>query len=127
MPLLTPVFVLAIPLYDTASVVLIRLLQKRSIAIGDQSHFHHRLMKLGFSHRQTVAFIVLLAFSVALSAVRLVQASLFQSIIIFVQILSMMSIIILAERVAVKVRNQVLERRQARPEEKVPVDEMTRL
>ena len=112
LPLLTPVFVLAIPLYDTISVVLIRLIQKRSIAIGDQSHFHHRLMKLGFSHRQTVAFIILLAFSIALSAVRLVQATLMQSIAIVIQICSIMSIIVLAERVAAKVRGTMLERRK---------------
>jgi UDP-GlcNAc:undecaprenyl-phosphate GlcNAc-1-phosphate transferase len=122
LPLLTPVFVLAIPLYDTTSVVLIRLIQKRSIAIGDQSHFHHRLMKLGFSHRQTVSFIVLVAFSVALSAVRLVQATLFQSIVIVIQIFSMMSIIVLAERVAAKVRITLLERRKKeRPLELTPV------
>jgi UDP-GlcNAc:undecaprenyl-phosphate GlcNAc-1-phosphate transferase len=108
MPLLTPVFVLAIPLYDTCSVVLIRLIQKRSIAIGDQSHFHHRLMKLGFSHRQTVAFIVLLSFSIALSAVRLVQTDIFGALIILLQILGMMSLIIIAERVAAKVRNDLL-------------------
>jgi len=112
MPLLTPVFVVAIPLYDTTSVVLIRLLQKRSIAIGDQSHFHHRLMKIGFSHRQTVAFIVIVAFSIALSAVRLVDASLFRSLLILAQILSMMSLIVLAERVAAKVRESLLERRR---------------
>jgi UDP-GlcNAc:undecaprenyl-phosphate GlcNAc-1-phosphate transferase len=110
MPLLTPVFVLAIPLYDTTSVVLIRLLQKRSIAIGDQSHFHHRLMKIGFSHRQTVAFIILIAFSVALSAVRLVQATLLQCIAILAQILSILSILVIAERVAFKVRAELLKR-----------------
>jgi UDP-GlcNAc:undecaprenyl-phosphate GlcNAc-1-phosphate transferase len=112
MPLLTPIFIVAIPLYDTSSVVLIRLLQKRSIAIGDQSHFHHRLMKLGFSHRQTVAFIVTVAFSIALSAVRLVDATFLRSLLILAQILSMMSLIILAERVAAKVRGTLLERRK---------------
>lgn len=112
MPLLTPVFILAIPIYDTCSVVLIRLLQRRSIAIGDQSHFHHRLMKLGFSHRQTVAFIVLIAFSVALSGVRLVHATLGQSFLILLQIVVIMSILVLAERVAAKVRSEILERRK---------------
>ena len=112
MSLLTPVFVLAIPLYDTTSVVLIRLLQNRSIAIGDQSHFHHRLMKVGFSHRQTVAFIILIAFAVALSAVRLVQASLLQSVVILIQILSILSLLVLAERVAAKVRTDFFQRRR---------------
>jgi UDP-GlcNAc:undecaprenyl-phosphate GlcNAc-1-phosphate transferase len=117
MPLLTPVFALAIPLYDTTSVVLIRLLQNRSVAIGDQSHFHHRMMKLGFSHRQTVAFIILIAFAVALSAVRLVRAGMLESILILVQILSILSILVLSERVAANIRGALLERRRrVRPE-----------
>lgn len=118
MPLLAPVFVLAIPLYDTTSVVLIRLLQKRNIAIGDQSHFHHRLMRLGFSHRQTVVFIVLIAFSVALSGVRLVNATLGQSFLILLQILVIMSLLILAERVAARKKTKVLG---LRPEQQQPV------
>jgi UDP-GlcNAc:undecaprenyl-phosphate GlcNAc-1-phosphate transferase len=102
-PLLTPIFLLAIPLYDTASVVLIRLSQKRPLALGDQSHFHHRLMRLGFSHRQTVAFITIIAFAVALSAVRLVQVTLLQSTLIMLQITGILSLIVLAERVALNV------------------------
>src|SRR6185369_7263646 len=100
MPLLTPVFILAIPIYDTTSVVLIRLLQHRNIAIGDQSHFHHRLLRLGFSHRQTVVFMILIGFAVALSGVRLVDATLGQRILI------------LAERVAGKVRTEFHGRRK---------------
>jgi UDP-GlcNAc:undecaprenyl-phosphate GlcNAc-1-phosphate transferase len=111
MPLLTPLFILAIPLYDTISVVLIRLTLKRSIAIGDQNHFHHRLMKLGFSHRQTVAFIMLVAFAVALSAVRLVNASLFQSFLILLQIVVILSLIVIAERVAAKIRTDFHRRK----------------
>ncbi|MBI3857677.1 MAG: undecaprenyl/decaprenyl-phosphate alpha-N-acetylglucosaminyl 1-phosphate transferase [Planctomycetes bacterium] len=107
-PLLTPVFVLAIPLYDTTSVVLIRLLQRRPVAIGDQSHFHHRLMRLGFSHRQTVSFILLIAFSVALSGVRLVNSSLTQSILILIQIVGIMAILIIAERVGSRIRKDVV-------------------
>jgi UDP-GlcNAc:undecaprenyl-phosphate GlcNAc-1-phosphate transferase len=111
MPLLTPIFIVAIPLYDTISVVLIRVVHKRSIAIGDQSHFHHRLMKLGFSQRQTVAFIVLIAFSVGLSAVRLVHANIFNSCLILLQIMGMLSLIVIAERVATKVRNDIQKHR----------------
>jgi len=114
-PLLTPIFVLAIPLYDTTSVVLIRLIQKRPLAIGDQSHFHHRLMKLGFSHRQTVTFIILISFAVALSAVRLVQATMFQSLVILLQIVGMLSLVIIAERVALKVRSESFSKEAPEP------------
>jgi len=112
MPLLTPLFILAIPIYDTTSVVLIRLIQKRSIAIGDQSHFHHRLLRLGFSHRQAVAFILLIAFSVALSAVRLVHSTLLEGGLILLQILGILSLIIIAERVAIKARTEILKRKE---------------
>jgi UDP-GlcNAc:undecaprenyl-phosphate GlcNAc-1-phosphate transferase len=112
LPLLTPIFILAIPLYDTCSVILIRVLQGRPISTGDQSHFHHRLMKIGFSHRQTVAFMILLSFSISLSAVRLVDADLIRSLLILIQIMSMLSLIILAERVALRVRGTLLERRK---------------
>jgi len=115
-PLLVPLFILAIPLYDTASVVLIRLLRRRSVAIGDQSHFHHRLMKLGFSHRQTVGFIWVIAFAVALGAIHLIGASLGPSALILAQIVAILSIIALAERVAGNVRAKLLDRAKLRRE-----------
>ncbi len=123
LPILIPVFILAIPIYDTTSVVFIRLIRRRSIAIGDKSHFHHRLMRLGFSHMQTVLFIYLIAFSVAISAVLLVRATLRESALILIQIASILSIIAIAERVAYRARKRVLEQRRTITErrEKQPV------
>ena len=46
---LAPLCVLAVPIYDTASVVLIRLRQGRSPFVGDKSHFSHRLVALGMT------------------------------------------------------------------------------
>ncbi len=54
---LMPVFVLAVPLYDMASVVVIRLSQGRSPFIGDRQHFSHRLLHRGLSVRQALAVI----------------------------------------------------------------------
>lgn len=55
-----PLFILAIPLYDTFSVILIRLKNKKSILEGDFNHFVHRLMKKGFSPGKAVLIIYLL-------------------------------------------------------------------
>jgi UDP-GlcNAc:undecaprenyl-phosphate GlcNAc-1-phosphate transferase len=104
MPLLTPIFIMIMPLYDTTSVVLIRLLQKRPLGMADQSHFHHRLLKIGFSHRQAVGFIWLISFAVGMSAVLLVHASMFQSLIILFQIVSITMVLVTAERVAARFR-----------------------
>ncbi len=114
MPILIPVFILAVPLYDTTSVVLIRLLKRRSIAIGDQSHFHHRLMRLGFTQRQTVGFICLIALAVALSAIGLINSTLAQSLIVLGQIVAILSLVVLAERVAANLRAGRLDRENVR-------------
>ena len=42
--------VLWVPIYDTFSVIVIRLYEKRSILIGGKDHFSHRLMKKGMSN-----------------------------------------------------------------------------
>jgi hypothetical protein len=55
---------------------------------------------------------MLIAFSVALSGVRLVNATLGQTFLILLQILGIMSILILAERVAAKVRTEFHERQE---------------
>ena len=47
--ILMPVIALAVPLYDFASVTLIRLSQGRSPFVGDLQHFSHRLVKHGLS------------------------------------------------------------------------------
>ncbi|MBL8817611.1 MAG: undecaprenyl/decaprenyl-phosphate alpha-N-acetylglucosaminyl 1-phosphate transferase [Planctomyces sp.] len=45
--MLAPLCVLAVPLYDFSTVILIRLRQGRSPFQGDKSHFSHRLVELG--------------------------------------------------------------------------------
>jgi UDP-GlcNAc:undecaprenyl-phosphate/decaprenyl-phosphate GlcNAc-1-phosphate transferase len=54
---LIPVVVLAVPLYDFVSVVVIRLSQGKSPLVGDLQHFSHRLVKHGLSSRSAVLVI----------------------------------------------------------------------
>jgi UDP-GlcNAc:undecaprenyl-phosphate GlcNAc-1-phosphate transferase len=56
-PILIPLFVLAIPLFDTAAVVVIRLLKRKPIYIGDHNHISHRFARMGMS-RKTAVFVV---------------------------------------------------------------------
>jgi UDP-GlcNAc:undecaprenyl-phosphate/decaprenyl-phosphate GlcNAc-1-phosphate transferase len=66
--ILAPLFVLAVPLYDTASVILIRLREGRSPFVGDKSHFSHRLVELGMSRPQAVATVYLVTATCGLGA-----------------------------------------------------------
>jgi len=52
--LLIPLFILAIPLYDTFYVIILRILSRRSIMHGSRDHFALRLKALGLSVVSTV-------------------------------------------------------------------------
>ena len=69
--ILAPLCVMAVPIYDTVSVVLIRLRQRRSPFVGDKSHFSHRLVKLGMTKPQAVLTIYLTTATCGLGALLL--------------------------------------------------------
>ncbi len=73
--ILAPLCVLAVPLYDTASVVLIRLRSGRSPFTGDKSHFSHRLVELGMTPAQAVLTIYLATATCGLGALLLHQVN----------------------------------------------------
>lgn len=64
--LLAPLCVLAVPLYDFSSVVVIRLSQGRSPFHADKNHFSHRLVELGFSKKYAVLTIHLVTLTTGL-------------------------------------------------------------
>ena len=94
-PVLMPVLVLAVPIMDTATVILIRLREGRPIYVGDRRHLSHRLVALGFSTRAAVLFIYLVTLSLGLGAVNLSNASLGQSVVILVQFLGLVALILI--------------------------------
>ena len=49
-----PLFVLAIPIFDTTLVTVLRVVNRRSIAQGGRDHSSHRLVSLGLSERRAV-------------------------------------------------------------------------
>ncbi len=57
----TALLVMGIPAVDVALVIGQRLLRRGSIAQGDRSHLHFRLLDLGFSHRGAVLSLYTLA------------------------------------------------------------------
>jgi UDP-GlcNAc:undecaprenyl-phosphate/decaprenyl-phosphate GlcNAc-1-phosphate transferase len=65
--LVVPLFVLAVPFLDTGFVVAKRLKYRRKPWSADANHFHHRMARIGFSQRKTVAY--LYAWSLLLAGV----------------------------------------------------------
>lgn len=80
-----PINILAVPLYDTISVVTIRLYHHVSPFVGDKNHYSHRLVALGLSKTQAVATIYLTTAICAIGAFFLYQVNLGTAILVFVQ------------------------------------------
>ncbi len=98
-PLAIPLLVFAVPIYDTATVVVLRFLMKRSIFKGDKRHFHHRLMRMGFSVPQAVAFQSILTLVFGLGALVVSRYSLGPTLIVLVQAGVLVGLVLLLERV----------------------------
>ena len=96
-PVLMPLVVMAVPLYDFISVTLLRISQGKSPFIGDTQHFSHRLKKHGLTDTQTVLTLYLATLCTGLGATFLYQVNLAGAILIFVQTIMVLSIIAVFE------------------------------
>jgi UDP-GlcNAc:undecaprenyl-phosphate/decaprenyl-phosphate GlcNAc-1-phosphate transferase len=94
-PILMPVVVLAVPLMDTATVVVIRIREGRPIYVGDARHLSHRLVSLGFSQRATVLFLYLVTLCLGLGAASLTDATPWQTALILLQTLGLVALILI--------------------------------
>ncbi len=93
-----PLVLLAVPIYDTASVMTIRIREGRNPMIGDRRHFSHRLVARGMSVRTAVLTIYLCTAATAVGAVLLprVQDS-FAAALVFLQTAAIVMVIALLE------------------------------
>lgn len=72
---IAPLVVMAVPLYDTLSVIVLRWRSGASVWAGDRRHFSHRLVSRGMGVRKAVLIIWLTTLVTALPAVLLPTAS----------------------------------------------------
>lgn len=94
---LTPLVVLAVPLYDFASVVVLRLREGRSPFVGDLRHLSHRLVRRGMTRRSAVAVIWGLAAATAAGGVTLGTLDAWQAGMVGVQTLLVLGVIAILE------------------------------
>ena len=108
-PVLMPVMVCAVPLVDTATVMFIRLWERRPIYVGDARHLSHRLVSMGFHPRSAVLILYLLTLTLGLGAASLTHATVGQSLLVLLQSLGFVALILVL---------MFVERRQVRRETK---------
>jgi len=98
-PVVLPLIIFAVPIYDAVSVTVIRLRESRSPLIGDKRHLSHRLVELGLTERLAVLAIHLLTLGIALAAVSLYLVhGTFGEVMTIIQTLTLLSLVVVMER-----------------------------
>jgi len=101
-----PILILSVPLYDTFSVMFIRVYNGRSPVSPDHNHLFHRLRRLGLSVKQVVVIVYFLAFAVGLSAMQLIEAKGWEAALIVLHILAMYAVFVVIEMTGVRLRDR---------------------
>lgn len=100
----TPILIMAIPIFDMIYTTVSRVRNglvhnmREWLEYTGKDHFHHRLMHLGMSEKQTVGFILMVNLSLGLASITIRHAAtplgaallLFQAFLIFLMIVSLM-------------------------------------
>lgn len=63
-----PIIILGVPISDTIFAIVRRLYNKNPLSAPDKSHLHHCLLRLGFTHKQTVLLIYAMSIMFGLAA-----------------------------------------------------------
>ncbi len=100
LPVLTPLLILSLPIFDTLSVMFIRWREGRPLFVGDRRHFSHRLVDLGMTHRGAVVFIYLVAMCVGVAAALLPYLPLWGQILVLLQTVAIYTMITILMYVA---------------------------
>ena len=99
-----PVVVLAIPIFDTLSVLAIRYRAGASLLQGDRNHFSHRLMRLGMSVREAVLTIYVLSAALGLTATLMAQLDDSGAMVILLHTVAILMVVALLEIAAARRR-----------------------
>lgn len=96
-PALVPLLIFAVPLYDTVSVVLIRLHFGKHPLAGDRNHLSHRLYRLGMSRRRVLVTIALMTLATAAGATVPYGSSTWRVLIPAVQTVAILCVLVQLE------------------------------
>ncbi len=96
-PVLVPLVIFAIPLYDTLSVLAIRLHRGHPLMRADRNHFAHRLLRLGLSQRMVLLTVGLMVLATAPGATVPYGSSTWRVVVPTVQAGAVVCVIIILE------------------------------
>lgn len=81
--IIAPLIVLALPIFDTGFAIIRRILKGKSLKAvfePDRGHLHHRLMKLGYSQKESVLILYGIATTLGMFAIILLESGIWKAI-----------------------------------------------
>lgn len=102
LPVLIPLLVLAVPLYDMAMVMALRLRRGQPVYVADANHLSHRLVKLGLPQSWAVTLIYLITLTLGLGATVLLWSEMTAALVVIVQTIGILAIVTLLEQLGNK-------------------------
>lgn len=92
--LMIPMIILAVPIMDTTFAIVRRIVQKKPLMAPDKFHLHHCLIRLGFTHRQSVILIYMLSGLFSLAAILFTRATIWGASILIVTLLIIIELVV---------------------------------
>lgn len=103
-----PIIILGVPFMDIFFAAVRRYREGVSVWRADKNHLHHRVQKLGFSHRETVVLIYFIALLFAIGGVIMYLATVPGAVIIAILLLFTMNLVVEATNLIGSNRRPVL-------------------
>ncbi|WP_047984697.1 glycosyltransferase family 4 protein [Ornithinibacillus californiensis] len=92
--LVVPIIILGVPILDTTFAIVRRIVKKQPLSAPDKFHLHHCLIKLGFTHRQTVIIIYAMSGLFSVAAIIFTRATLWGSTLLLIGLLILVELIV---------------------------------
>ncbi|MDP4087154.1 MAG: MraY family glycosyltransferase [Bacillota bacterium] len=89
-----PIIILGVPISDTIFAIVRRLYNKNPLSAPDKSHLHHCLLRIGFTHKQTVLLIYAMSIMFGLAAFIFSMTTMWGSFLILTLILLAIELIV---------------------------------
>jgi len=81
-----PILLLGIPFYDVLTSIFRRWKNKKPIFSADGNHIHHRIMAIGFSHKQTVIIVYIETLCLAICCATIILINDNKAVLVFMAI-----------------------------------------
>lgn len=87
-----PLLILGLPLFDALFAMIRRILRGQSPMTADRGHFHHRLVDMGFSQKQTVFILYAISGVLGITAVLLAESGVLRALLLVICVLILLLI-----------------------------------